>query len=225
MKALGTGSGASACATSRWSARPARAPPPAPRRCAWRRRRPSWPGRAGSPGGTCRSPTPPTWRWPWSWPSAPAAECARWPSTVAETRAADAAALAGGWARPSLVARAGTAVALARPCGCSAAATAAGWRWWPGKGNNGADGRVAASVLAPPGRRGCTVLDGGRRAGPPARRATSWSTPPTAPGFRGTYEAPEVPARARRAGGRHPLGGRRRHRGGLGPADGRPSAP
>ena len=69
-------------------------------------------------------------------------------ATVAEVRAADAAALAPGAPRPTLVARAGTAVALG-----ALRLLGAGYGRRvvvvAGKGNNGADGRVAAGRPAP----------------------------------------------------------------------------
>ncbi len=112
--------------------------------------------------------------------------------TVAEMRAADAAALTQ-VDQAALVARAGTAVAFAalRMLG-----SGYGHRVVvvAGKGNNGADGRVAGAVLR---RRGCrvVVLD----AAAPGRLPlcdlvidAAYGT-----GFRGTYTAPRVPAGAK----------------------------
>ncbi|HVX22508.1 MAG TPA: NAD(P)H-hydrate dehydratase [Acidimicrobiales bacterium] len=112
--------------------------------------------------------------------------------TVAEMRAADAAALQH-VDQAALVARAGTAVAFAalRMLG-----SGYGHRVVvvAGKGNNGADGRVAGAVLR---RRGCrvTVLDAaapGRL--PPCDLVidAAYGT-----GFRGSYTAPLVPPGAR----------------------------
>ena len=52
-----------------------------------------------------------------------------------------------------------------RPRACSAAPTAGGSWWWPGKGNNGADGRAAAAPAPPRGVR-VAVIDAARRARP-----------------------------------------------------------
>jgi ADP-dependent NAD(P)H-hydrate dehydratase / NAD(P)H-hydrate epimerase len=112
-----------------------------------------------------------------------------------EMRAADAAALET-VSHDALVARAGTAVAhaalrlLGGAYGRRAVVVA-------GKGSNGADGRVAASVL---GRRGARVhvLDAADLAGgaalPPCDLVidAAYGT-----GFRGSYDAPDVPAGAR----------------------------
>lgn len=109
--------------------------------------------------------------------------------TVAEMRAADAAAPV---AEATLVARAGTAVAVeaARLMG-----GAYGRRVTvvAGKGNNGADGRVAATALA---RRGATVRVVGPSDGPlPACDLVVDAAFGT--GFRGTYDAPPAPPGAR----------------------------
>ena len=112
--------------------------------------------------------------------------------TVAEMRAADAAALAH-VDQSALVARAGTAVAFAalRMLG-----SGYGHRVVvvAGKGNNGADGRVAGAVLR---RRGCrvTLLD----AAAPGRLPPCDLVVDAAygTGFRGTYVAPLVPPEAR----------------------------
>lgn len=112
--------------------------------------------------------------------------------TVAEMRAADAAALAH-VDQAALVARAGTAVAFAalRMLG-----SGYGHRVVvvAGKGNNGADGRVAGAVLRRRGGR-VTVLDAaapGRL--PPCDLVidAAYGT-----GFRGSYTAPRVPPGAR----------------------------
>ena len=85
-----------------------------------------------------------------------------------------------------------------------------------GKGSNGADGRVAASFLARRGAR-VRVLEAAAAAGgvmlPPCDLVidAAYGT-----GFRGSYDAPGVPAGAARARHRHPLGRRRRQRRGPG---------
>lgn len=113
-------------------------------------------------------------------------------ATVAEVRAADAEALAR-VDQSALVARAGTAVArealrmLGSGYGRRVTVVA-------GKGNNGADGRVAAVALR---RRGAavTVLDA---TSSPARleRCDLVIDAAYGTGFRGSYEAPVVPASA-----------------------------
>jgi len=109
-------------------------------------------------------------------------------TTVAEARGADAAAIAGGISQSVLVARAGTAVALGA---MRLLTTAYGRRVVvvAGKGNNGADGRVAASWL---GRRGARVrvLDAGARRLPACDLVidAAYGT-----GFSGSYEAPAPP--------------------------------
>jgi ADP-dependent NAD(P)H-hydrate dehydratase / NAD(P)H-hydrate epimerase len=112
--------------------------------------------------------------------------------TVAEMRAADAAALAH-VDQAALVARAGTAVAFAA---LRLLGSGYGHRIVvvAGKGNNGADGRVAGAVLRRRGSR-VTLLDAaapGRL--PPCDLVidAAYGT-----GFRGTYAAPLVPPGAR----------------------------
>jgi NAD(P)H-hydrate epimerase len=113
-------------------------------------------------------------------------------ATVAEMRAADAAALEH-VDHSSLVARAGTAVALGalRMLG-----SGYGHRVVvvAGKGNNGADGRVAAGVLRRRGAR-VTLVDA---ANAPARLPACDLVIDAAygTGFRGTYDAPRVPTGA-----------------------------
>jgi NAD(P)H-hydrate epimerase len=113
-------------------------------------------------------------------------------ATVAEVRAADAAALAH-VSQATLVARAGTAVALS-----SLRLLGSGYGHRvvvvAGKGNNGADGRVAASILRRRGAR-VTMVDA---ATAPERLArcdlvldAAYGT-----GFRGSYDAPKVPTGA-----------------------------
>jgi len=112
--------------------------------------------------------------------------------TVAEMRDADASALRS-VSQSTLVARAGTAVALG-----ALRMLGAGYGHRvvvvAGKGNNGADGRVAASVLR---RRGARVImvpaaDPGRLPACDLVIDAAYGT-----GFRGTYEAPRVPVDAR----------------------------
>ena len=86
-----------------------------------------------------------------------------------------------------------------------------------GKGNNGNDGRVAADAAWPGGARVVDVLDAAiapGRARPlrPGDRRRLRHRVPRAP----TTPRPSTRGRAG-AGRRHPLGGRRRHRRGLGP--------
>ncbi len=112
--------------------------------------------------------------------------------TREEMRAADAAALVG-VSHEALVRRAGTAVAqrallmLGGAYGRRVVVVA-------GKGSNGADGRVAADALARRGARVVVVEAAGR---PPALPSCdlvidgAYGT-----GFRGSYEAPEVPGGA-----------------------------
>ena len=118
-----------------------------------------------------------------------------------------------------LIERAGAAVAWAR-CGCSAAAYGRTVNVICGKGNNGADGRVAARQLAAKGVR-VRVFDGAaaRRLLPAADLVidAAYGT-----GFHGTWSPPDVgdtpvlavdlPERRRRAHRRH-----RRRRAGGGP--------
>jgi ADP-dependent NAD(P)H-hydrate dehydratase / NAD(P)H-hydrate epimerase len=113
-------------------------------------------------------------------------------ATVAEVRAADAAALAH-VSQATLVSRAGTAVALSA---LRLLGSGYGHRVVvvAGKGNNGADGRVAASILRRRGAR-VTMVDA---ASAPERLArcdlvldAAYGT-----GFRGTYDAPKVPTGA-----------------------------
>ena len=96
-----------------------------------------------------------------------------------------------------------------------------------GKGNNGADGRVAAGLLA---RRGARVTRGRPRRG----RAPSAPTGPGRPGGRRRLRhrvprrpttRPAVAAGDAGAGRRHPLGGGRRHRRGRAARAGRRRAP
>ena len=117
--------------------------------------------------------------------------------------------------RTTLVDRAGTAVAAARPA-------PAGRRLRPPGGGGGRQGQQRRR--RPGGRRpSCAGAAPGSR----------WSTRPTRPtgwprrrvdlvidaaygtGFRGTYRGAGGAGRGARAGRRHPLGGRRRHRRGL----------
>ena len=88
-----------------------------------------------------------------------------------EMRAADAAALAS-VSHETLVRRAGTAVALAA---LRLLGGAYGRRVVvvAGKGSNGADGRVAAGVLARRGRGSRCSRPGARPPAPRCRRATS----------------------------------------------------
>ena len=100
--------------------------------------------------------------------------------TIAEMQAVDAAALAS-TPLDELVERAGTAVAVAA---LDLLGGAYGRRVLviAGKGNNGADGRVAASLLRRRGARVAVVAP--ERPGPHRRRRarpTWWSTPPTGP--------------------------------------------
>ena len=108
--------------------------------------------------------------------------------TVAEMRAADAAAPV---PEETLVRRAGTAIAVAalRMLGGAYSKRVV---VVAGKGNNGADGRVAAEVLARRGARVSVV-------GPSARVGDCDLVIDAAlgTGLRGPYEAPAVPAAAR----------------------------
>jgi len=110
-------------------------------------------------------------------------------ATIAEAREADAAALARGVSQSVLVARAGTAVALGA---LRLLGAAYGRRVVvvAGKGNNGADGRVAASWLRRRGAR-VLVLDAGGTAGLPACDLVIDAAYGT--GFRGAYQAPPTP--------------------------------
>jgi len=110
-------------------------------------------------------------------------------TTIAEARRADAAAMAGGTSQSVLVARAGTAVALGA---LGLLTTAYGRRVvvLAGKGNNGADGRVAAAWLARRGAR-VHVVEAGSRAGLPSCDLVIDAAYGT--GFSGSYEAPVVP--------------------------------
>ncbi len=113
-------------------------------------------------------------------------------ATVAEVRAADAAALAR-VSQATLVSRAGTAVALS-----SLRLLGSGYGHRvvvvAGKGNNGADGRVAASILRRRGAR-VTMVDAGSA---PDRlpRCDLVLDAAYGTGFRGSYEAPRVPTGA-----------------------------
>ncbi len=110
--------------------------------------------------------------------------------TAAEMRAADAAALEA-VSHETLVARAGTAVAQAA-LGMLGGAYGRRVTVVAGKGSNGADGRVAAALLA---RRGARVSVVEAAAPPP-------TLPPCdlvidgayGTGFRGEYDAPPAPA-------------------------------
>ena len=187
---------------------------------------PPWPpSPAGGPLARLAHPHRRSWPWPWWWPRAPGSR--RWLRsgvrpvvTVAEMRAADAAALADGRpVRPGPPGR-----ARRGPLGPRLLGSAYGRRVVvvAGKGNNGADGRVAAAVLR---RRGARVRGGRRRRGAPT------ASPPCdlvidaayGTGFRAATTPPGPPAATAGAGGRHPLGGRRRHRRGLRPAARRPT--
>ena len=109
-------------------------------------------------------------------------------------RAADGAALAE-VSHETLVRRAGTAVAqralhmLGGAYGRRVVVVA-------GKGSNGADGRVAAAALARRGARVVVRRGGRRRAGRPCRRCDLVIDGAYGTGFRGSYEAPAVPADA-----------------------------
>ncbi len=114
-------------------------------------------------------------------------------ATIAEAREADAAEHGRGVPQSALVARAGTAVALG-----ALRLLGAGYGRRvvvvAGKGNNGADGRVAAGALA---RRGAQVVV--VEAGAPGRLPpcdlvidAAYGT-----GFSGSYDAPGVPNGAR----------------------------
>ncbi|MGO9458477.1 MAG: NAD(P)H-hydrate dehydratase [Acidimicrobiales bacterium] len=113
-------------------------------------------------------------------------------ATVAEVRAADASALAQ-VSQATLVSRAGTAVALS-----SLRLLGSGYGHRvvvvAGKGNNGADGRVAASILRRRGAR-VTMVDAGSA---PDRlpRCDLVLDAAYGTGFRGSYEAPRVPTGA-----------------------------
>jgi hydroxyethylthiazole kinase-like uncharacterized protein yjeF len=109
-----------------------------------------------------------------------------------EMRAADAAALSA-VTHDTLVERAGTAVGQAA-LGLLGGAYGRRVVVVAGKGSNGADGRVAAAFLARRGAR-VTVLDAGAAPGPVAPCDLvidgAYGT-----GFRGSYDAPAVPAGA-----------------------------
>jgi len=113
-------------------------------------------------------------------------------ATVAEVRAADAAALTQ-VSQATLVARAGTAVALSAlrllGAGYGHRVTVVA-----GKGNNGADGRVAAGILRRRGAR-VTMVDA---ADAPERLSRCDLVVDAAygTGFKGTYDAPRVPTGA-----------------------------
>ena len=137
--------------------------------------------------------------------------------TVAEMRAADAPPWpprrSTSWSTGPGTAVAGAALALLGGAYGRRVVVVAG------KGNNGADGRVAAAAA---GRRGArvTVIDAADA--PPARpRCDLVIDAAYGTGFRGTYDAPPVPAGDPGAGGGHPLGGGRRHRRGRRAARGR----
>ena len=108
--------------------------------------------------------------------------------TVAEMRAADAAAPV---PEETLVRRAGTATAVAalRMLG---GAYARRVFVVAGKGNNGADGRVAAEVLARRGARVTVVGPGG-----PIGDCDLVVDAALGTGLRGPYDAPALPARAK----------------------------
>jgi NAD(P)H-hydrate epimerase len=113
-------------------------------------------------------------------------------ATVAEVRAADAAALAH-VSQATLVSRAGTAVALS-----SLRLLGSGYGHRvvvvAGKGNNGADGRVAAAILRRRGAR-VTMVDAG--SAPEALgRCDLVVDAAYGTGFRGSYDAPRVPTGA-----------------------------
>ncbi len=110
-----------------------------------------------------------------------------------EMRAADAAALAT-VSHETLVQRAGTAVAQAALRLLGGGGYGRRVVVVAGKGSNGADGRVAASVLARRGARVTVVEAEGTPAVLPACDLVVDGAYGT--GFRGTYEAPAAPAGA-----------------------------
>jgi len=112
--------------------------------------------------------------------------------TVAGMRASDAAALAS-VDEAELVRRAGHAVAV-RALALLGGAYGHRVVVLAGKGNNGADGKVAAGILA---RRGAKVAVVDAAAAPRELPACDLVVDAAyGTGFRGTYEAPEVPAGA-----------------------------
>ena len=220
MKALGTGLGAFALTDVEVRRRAGGSAPRRPVARASTVPRPRWPTGAGrgrfhlSLTHTDRAWPSPSW-----WPSAPAVLPVL---TRDEMRAADAAALAERVARTSWWRRAGTAVGhaalriLGGGYGRRVIVVA-------GKGNNGADGRVAAAVPRPPRGAG----DRARRGRRPGRAAA------VRPGDRRRlrHRLPRRLRRARGGGGgspvlvhRHPLGCGRRHRRGAGRRRSRPAA-
>ncbi len=111
-----------------------------------------------------------------------------------EMRAADAAALAQ-VSHETLVQRAGTAVAHSALRLLGGGAYGRRVVVVAGKGSNGADGRVAAAVLARRGAR-VTVLEAEGASGRLPARCDLVIDAAYGTGFRGSYEAPGVPAGA-----------------------------
>ena len=140
--------------------------------------------------------------------------------TVSEMSEVDAAALAS-TPLEVLVARAGLAVALAA---MDMLGGAYGRRVVvvAGRGNNGADGRVAASLLRRRGAPGSRVVEAGT--GDTIGPADLVIDAAYGTGFRGEYRSPVPGPGDPGAGRRHPLGGAGRHRGGVGHPDRRPGA-
>ena len=216
MKALGSGIGVvRAAATWRWCGPPGTARPRGRPRSGWPPGRPSWPPARGLALARLAHPHRPHGGGHGGGRGRP---LMRPVATVAEVRAADAAALAqrepghpggagrhGGGPLGPAAARLGL-----RPPG------GRGGRQGQQRGRRPGGGRI----LRPAGRPGDR---GRRRVGPRAARpaATSWSTPPTAPASGAPTTRPGVPTGAAGAGRGRPLGGRRGHRRGRGPAHGR----
>ena len=180
MKALGVGLGAFAFRDVEVVKAPSGAPSLVPHRPGCRPRGPA--GRHVA--GTCRSPTPASWPRPSPSPCKAAAVIPV--LTPEEMKAIDRAA-----PEPVevLIERAGAAVARAA---LAMLGGAYGRRVVvvAGKGNNGADGRVAADRLAPPGRPGGRRRRR-RRARPAARRRDLVIDAAYGTGFRGDYPAPD----------------------------------
>ena len=141
--------------------------------------------------------------------------------TVAEMQEVDARAVAS-TPLEELVERAGTAVAVAA---LDLLGGAYGRRvvLICGKGNNGADGRVAARLLSRRGARVAVVAPGAIDAiGFAGPRVDLVVDAAFGTGFRGTLRRPAGGPRHPGPGRRHPLGGRGRHRPAAGsvlPAD------